>query len=157
MTTYTENLYSLNGNYPEERPTVILTRENTTIDVTDDTDDSILESNGYVRAPDRPDIIKGQVVLWNGTGWTVEEKTEVENRKQLAKQWANLRNTRDQLIRLYEWKYIRNSRETRLGLPITDNLQELDTYMQALADITDRPDPYNVIWPVAPASFSSEE
>jgi len=81
----------------------------------------------------------------------------VEKRRQLAKQWANLRNTRDQLIRLYEWKYARHARETRLGLPTTDNLQELDAYFQALADITNRPDPYNVMWPAAPASFNPKE
>lgn len=157
MNTYIQNLYSLNGNFPEERPRVILTTENTTIDVTPDTPDSVLASSGYVRAPDCPDIIKGQVALWDGTTWTVEEKTEVENRKHLAKQWANLRSTRDQLIRLYEWKYVRHARETRLGIPTTDNLQELDTYMQALADITNRADPYNVIWPVAPTSFDQTE
>jgi hypothetical protein len=157
MTTYTQNLYSLNGNYPEERPTVILTQENTTIDVTPDTTDSVLESSGYIRAPDCPDIIKGQVALWNGTGWTVEEKTEIENQRLLAKQWANVRKTRDQLLRLYEWKYVRNSRETRLGLPTTDNLQELDAYMQALADITNCSDPNNITWPPAPASFDTKE
>jgi len=157
MTTYTQNLYSLNSNYPDERPRVILTQENTTIDVTPDTPDSILESAGYTRAPDTPDIVRGQIVLWNGTGWIVKEKTEIENQRILAKQWANVRKTRDQLIRLYEWKYVRNARETRLGLPTTDNLQELDTYMQALADITNCSDPNNVVWPAAPESFNPKE
>lgn len=147
MTTYIQNLYSLNGDYPDDRPTSILTGENITVDVTSDTPDSVLASAGYTRVPDRPDIVRGQAVMWNGTAWIVEEKIEIENRRQLAKQWANLRATRDQLIRLYEWKYVRNARETRLGLPTTDNLQELDAYFQALADITNRPDPNNVIWP----------
>ena len=157
MTTYTQNLYSLNGDYPQDRPTLISTGENATIEVTADTPDSVLESAGFTRAPDIPDIVAGQVATWNGVSWTVEEKTEVEKRRQLAKQWANLRNTRDQLIRLYEWKYARHARETRLGLPTTDNLQELDAYFQALADITNRPDPYNVMWPAAPASFNPKE
>ena len=157
MTTYIQNLYSLNGGYPQDRPTSILTGENITVDVTADTPDSVLESAGYTRVPDCPDIVRGQVATWNGTGWIVEEKTEVENRRKLANQWANLRRTRDQLIRLYEWKYVRHARETRLGIPATDNLQELDAYFQALADITNRPDPNNVMWPVAPASFNPKE
>ena len=157
MTTYIQNLYSLNGDSPEERPTTILTSENTTINVTSDTPDSVLESAGYTRVPDRPDITRGQIVTWNGTSWIVEEKTEVEHRRHLASQWANLRRTRDQLIRFYEWKYLRHARETRLGIPTTDNLQELDAYFQALADITNRPDPNNVIWPAAPESFNIEE
>ena len=153
--TYIENLYSLNGNYPEERPTTILTIENTTIDVTPDTPDDVLERNGYVRAPDFPGITRTQVALWDGTKWTVEEKVEVERKRKLAKQWANVRATRDQLLRLYEWRYNRNARETRLGLPTTDNLQELDTYTQALADITENPDPSSIVWPAAPESFNN--
>jgi len=155
MTTYIQNLYSLNGDYPQDRPTVISTGDSTIITVTPDTSDSELESAGYTRAPDRPDTVRGQVATWDGASWIVEDETEVENRRHLAKQWAILRSTRDQLIRLYEWKYVRHARETRLGLPTTDNLQELDAYFQALADITNRSDPNNVTWPAAPASFNS--
>jgi hypothetical protein len=154
MNTYTQNLYSLNGNYPDEKPTVVLTAENTTFNVTPDISDEVLESHGYKKAPDRPDIVRGQVVLWDGSGWLVELKTEVERKRMLERQWVQVRRNRDQLLQIYDWRYLRNGREQRLGVPTTDNIQELDAYAQALADITNQPDPYSIVWPAAPESFS---
>lgn len=58
-----------------------------------------------------------------------------------------IRAQRDQLMRDFEWRYVRHARQTRLGLPTTDNIADLDAYMQALADITDQPDLTNIVWP----------
>lgn len=61
---------------------------------------------------------------------------------------VNIRSLRDQLMKDFEWRYIRYDRQIRLGLTPTDDLANLDQYMQALADITDQPDLYNILWPV---------
>ena len=51
-----------------------------------------------------------------------------------------------------DWRYLRYDRELRLGLTPTDDIQKLDLYMQALADITQQPDPFNITWPELNAS-----
>ena len=55
------------------------------------------------------------------------------------------------MIKNIEWKISRNLSETRLGLTTTtDNLSDLDTYIQSLRDITNQSDPYNITWPPIP-------
>jgi hypothetical protein len=34
-----------------------------------------------------------------------------------------------------------------MSLPVTDEISHIDTYMQALADITIQEDPFNITWP----------
>jgi hypothetical protein len=61
--------------------------------------------------------------------------------------WDNIRNTRDSKISEIEWRYNRFHRNERLSLPQVDSIAALDEYTQALADITNQPDPYNIVWP----------
>jgi hypothetical protein len=61
--------------------------------------------------------------------------------------WQEIRIQRDEMMRSFEWRYTRYERQKRLGIPTTDQIENLDTYMQALADITLQADPYNIIWP----------
>ena len=63
-------------------------------------------------------------------------------------QWVEVRAVRDKLMADFEWRYTRNARETRAGIDTTDQLFELDKYMQDLADITKQVDPFNIVWPV---------
>jgi len=67
-------------------------------------------------------------------------------------QWNNVRSARDHLMSDFEWRYERYDRQTRLNLPLSDNLQNMDLYMQALADITLQPDPFNITWPIYSSS-----
>lgn len=60
---------------------------------------------------------------------------------------TQIRETRDRLMSEFEWRYTRYERQTRLGLPTSDNIQNLDNYMQALADITNQTDLTNIVWP----------
>ena len=60
---------------------------------------------------------------------------------------SQIREQRDMLMRDFEWRYTRYERQIRLGLPTIDNLQNMDNYMQALADITLQPDLQNIVWP----------
>jgi hypothetical protein len=62
-------------------------------------------------------------------------------------QWDRVRESRTHLMLDMEWKYSRYNRQIRLGLPTTDNISVLDTYMQQLADITTQDDPWNIVWP----------
>ncbi len=43
---------------------------------------------------------------------------------------------------------MRNLSETRIGITTTtDNISDLDTYIQALRDISKQTDPENITWP----------
>jgi len=60
---------------------------------------------------------------------------------------TQIRETRDRLMSEFEWRYSRYDRQVRLGLPTSDNIENLDNYMQALADITLQTDLENIVWP----------
>lgn len=60
----------------------------------------------------------------------------------------SVRAMRDSLIAEVEWRYARYARHARLGLDQIDNIEDLDGYVQALADITKQEGfPFNVSWP----------
>ena len=61
--------------------------------------------------------------------------------------WRSVRMTRDRHMQETEWRYARHHREVRLGLEPTDSLEALDTYMQALADVTKQDNPLKINWP----------
>lgn len=61
--------------------------------------------------------------------------------------WEEIRRIRDEKIKDVEWRYNRLARQQRLNLVTTDDISELDAYVQALADITDQEDPNNITWP----------
>lgn len=60
---------------------------------------------------------------------------------------VKIREKRDQLMRDFEWRYVRHARQQRLGLATSDDIVAMDQYMQALADITLQPDLNNIQWP----------
>jgi len=62
-------------------------------------------------------------------------------------QWNVIREERDKLMAEFDWRYLRYDRQVRLGLTPSDDLNAMDVYMQALADITLQPDPFNITWP----------
>jgi len=61
--------------------------------------------------------------------------------------WAQIRHVRDIKLSELDWRYNRYHRLERLGLDQIDDLNKLDEYSQALADITKQPDPSNIVWP----------
>jgi hypothetical protein len=86
--------------------------------------------------------------------WSAEQGGWVDPRtpEQIEREaWAAVRRRRDGLIHSVAWRYERHARELRLGLPPTDDLAVLDSYVQALADITDQPDPAAIVWPALEA------
>lgn len=76
-----------------------------------------------------------------------EEELKLIEEQNLKDQWYHVRAERDNIIKNFEWRYFRREREIRMGLNPTDKLENLDKYVQELADITKQPDPFNIIWP----------
>lgn len=75
-----------------------------------------------------------------------EQKLEIK-RKREEIIVSNIRTTREQLMKDFEWRYNRYERQVRLGITPTDNIVKMDEYMNALADITKQSDLTNVVWP----------
>lgn len=63
-------------------------------------------------------------------------------------QWRNIRAHRDSLMQAMEWRIQRYARQTRMGVAPTDDIQQIDNYMQQLSDITQCDDPDTIEWPV---------
>jgi hypothetical protein len=63
-------------------------------------------------------------------------------------QWSSIRARREHIMNRMQWRFTRYDREVRLGIePTTDDIVKLDGYMDALANITDQDDPFNITWP----------
>lgn len=76
-----------------------------------------------------------------------DEEKEIYRQQQIVDQWNLIRSMRDELIKGFEWRYNRYNRQIRMGVETTDRIEDLDSYIQALADITNQSDPYNIHWP----------
>lgn len=61
---------------------------------------------------------------------------------------AKARAERDARIAAVSWRYERHAREERLGIPFSDDIGELDEYIQALADVPEQAGfPGEIDWP----------
>lgn len=59
--------------------------------------------------------------------------------------WPLARKRRDSLLRDCDWAALPD-------VPLsTERRQQWQAYRQALRDITDQPDPFNIVWPTPPA------
>lgn len=72
---------------------------------------------------------------------------EIQIEQITHEQWDAIRTQRDRLMSEFEWRYTRYNRQIRSGITPTDDILVMDTYMQALADITQQENPFNIIWP----------
>lgn len=70
-----------------------------------------------------------------------------EKTKANETQWASIRARREHIMNRMQWRLTRYDREVRLGLEPSDDIAKLDAYMDALANITDQKDPFNIQWP----------
>lgn len=143
-------LYSYKGQYPTTLPERIrLSDGSTRTDSSTFTEEELTDA-GYVAAGESPAYDNTtQKVIWNGTAWEVVELTTEEINAIVQQQWAEVRESRDAKIKEVEWRVMRNLSETRQGIDTTDNITDLDTYIQALRDITSTTtNPLEVSWPV---------
>lgn len=93
---------------------------------------------------------KTEKLVWNQDHWDIVPLTESEIQDTINNLWKEIRNSRDRKIEEVEWRIHRYQSEVRQGLDPTDNIDDLDSYIQALRDITNQEDPYNIVWPVLP-------
>ena len=142
--------YSYNNQYPEVLPHRIrLSSGLTRTDSSTFTAEEIADA-GYVLADTSPSYdVTTQKVIWNSGSWEVVSLTSEEIAAHNALLWEEVRSTRDIKITEVEWRVMRNLSETRIGITTnTDNISDLDTYIQALRDISKQTDPENITWPV---------
>ncbi len=88
--------------------------------------------------PDRPDL--PHVVFDFATGQWVDHRSPEEVERD---NWAPARRHRDNLLAQSDWTQLPD-----VPLPTK---QQWAAYRQALRDITDQPDPFNIVWPTPPA------
>lgn len=144
--------YSYKGEYPTLLPERIrLSDGSTRTDSSTFTTEELTDA-GYVAAGDSPSFdADTQKIIWNGTAWEVVSLTTEEINARIAELWAEVRASRDAKIKEVEWRVMRNLSESRQGLDTTDNISDLDTYIQALRDITSTTtNPAEVSWPSVP-------
>lgn len=142
-------LYSKNGAYPTSLPfRIVLSNGMTRTDPSTFTSEELADA-GYIAVDNFPSNVQNnQVVEWTGTGWNIRDMTEQELINQTARKWYEVRSMRDKMLADIDWRFLRYQSQMRLGLTPTDDIQALDTYSQALRDITQQSDPENLIWPV---------
>lgn len=145
-------LYSLNKAEPKELPfKIYLSNGLVRTDPSSFTDDEIADA-GYVFAGFAPaHDSTTQKATWDGTAWVISNKTAEELQAEKDNLWKEIREQRDIKFNEFEWRISRYLSETRQGInPTTDTINSLDTYLQALRDITKQADPSNISWPNKP-------
>ena len=145
-------LYSYKTEYPSSKISqrIRLSDGSTRTDSSTFTSDQLLDA-GYVEVSNPPDFNQEtHKLVWTGTEWQIVILTESEISDRNVKRWDVIRKIREDKIKHVEWRVMRNLSETRQGVtPTTDNISDLDTYIQSLRDITSTTtNPLEVVWPV---------
>lgn len=97
---------------------------------------------------ERPTVIDLPVIIPVEAPVISEEQLEMIRQYEISTKWSDVRTNRDRLMAEFEWRYTRYNRQIRMNIQPTDNIAILDTYMQALADITNTEDPFAIQWPI---------
>ena len=107
-----------------------------------------LTDAGYVDVSDPPSFnSQTHKLTWDGTSWQTVALTDSEIVTKIAQQWIDVRSSRKGKFEEVEWRVFRNQSQVRLGITPTDDIADLDAYIQALRDVTSQSDPYNITWP----------
>lgn len=95
--------------------------------------------NGNIEEiPQKP----GSTYQWNGSAWQ-DTRTQ---QQVLDQQWQKIRAERDQKLQATDWRVIRAVDQ---GVALEPTWTQ---YRQALRDITNQLDPFNIIWPTIPGN-----
>lgn len=105
-----------------------------------------LERAGYTGPYERPTCdYKTEMVDWDGT--TLSYSVRPYNEAEIAAQRARVREQRIRLLQGCDWTQI-----TDYDLGLTPEARaEWATYRQALRDLADAPNPFDLTWPPMPA------
>jgi hypothetical protein len=148
-------LYSFKNNYPISKleiPNRIRMPDGTTrtsVDGSSFTEEELILA-GWTPVEDPPAYDSDRnTLIWGITqdlsyGWILQVIPD-------EKKASEVRESRNNRIERFSWRIDRYQREHRLGLVPTDNINELDNYMQRLADIPEQENfPWEVEWPQEP-------
>lgn len=98
--------------------------------------------NGVLTDSGKPKLPPAPHLRWNGQDWADPRPAEQVQ----ADAWAAVRTQRNRLLLESDWTDT-FSAPARLGQTLYSSWQ---TYRQALRDITQQPDPFNITWPQPP-------
>ena len=147
MTLYSYKTQSPVTNIPER---IRLSDGNTRTDSSTFTPEELIDA-GYilVEEPHTPPFDpETHKLIWSGTAFERVGLTDLEIAAKTAKRWVEIRAHRDSKICEVEWRILRNQSEVRLGLEPTEDIHQLDVYVQALRDLTKQSDnPLEIVWP----------
>jgi hypothetical protein len=73
--------------------------------------------------------------------WVVTDASAQEIAARTDAQWASVRSQRNGLLAESDWTQLPDAPVDRVPWA---------TYRQALRDVTEQPDPFNIVWPTAP-------
>ena len=77
---------------------------------------------------------------WEQT-WSVRDMTADEIAARTAQQWQQVREQRNDLLTACDWTQLPDAPVDAVAWA---------AYRQALRDITDQADPFNIVWPISP-------
>jgi hypothetical protein len=141
--------YSYKNQYPDVLPDRIrLSNGMTRTDKSTFTEEELIDA-GYKLTLAKPIYdTRSQSLSWDGENWLSTELTTEQIQLIISNKWDEVRRNREELFKQVEWRFTRHFSELRLGLPPTDDIINLDRYVQELRDITKQEDPFNIIWPL---------
>ena len=155
--------YSVNGDYPITNlpHRIRLSNGLTKTDNTTFTDSDLVSAGITTVADNPPYNTNTQKLVWNRetTEWDVTELTQDELDQITDSKWIQVRSQRDYLLSEADQRVLRYQSEERAGITThTDNISDLDTYMQELRDIPQtNSDPDSISWPTAPGESAEGE
>ena len=94
----------------------------------------------------RKNVTEGTPLLVDGAwtrNWVVADASEEEIAQRTEAQWTSVRNQRNAKLAACDWTQLPDA-------PV--DTAAWATYRQALRDITSQSDPFNIVWPTAPAA-----
>lgn len=86
------------------------------------------------------DPVKNEYGIWRQT-WAVEPMTEEEVAARTQQEWIVVRGQRNMILARSDWTQLPDAQLT------STEIENWASYRQALRDITNQSDPFNITWP----------
>lgn len=137
------NLYSHNQQWPQELPFRIKLADGSTRTDPNTFTAEELTDWGYTGPFTRPSFDQySEVLEWSGAEFSVRPMTTEERQAVLDQQWAAVRVQRNQRLAECDWTQLPDAPVDAAAWAV---------YRQALRDITQQADPFNLVWPAKPS------
>jgi hypothetical protein len=108
-----------------------------------------IEAAGYAEAPEMPSFDPAtHYVDWHSNSWVVlphAGAVHLDSEDMTVNMWRSVQAQRDKLLAATDWIALMALEKGKEIAP------EWKAYRQALRDITLQGDPWNIVWPIAPA------